>query len=72
MEEKAHQAVNTLLICTAPRTDKLAVATIIVNGVPFVEILKQANTWKADLIVLGATGAASLTTVCLEAPPERV
>src|SRR5262245_42764217 len=57
MEEKAHQAVNTLLTCTAPKTRGLAVATIIVNGVPFVEILKQAATWKADLIVLGATGA---------------
>ncbi len=72
MEEKAHQAVNTLLSCTAPKTDKLAVATIIVNGVPFVEILKQANTWKADLIVLGATGAASVDDFVFGSTAERV
>ena len=72
MEEKAHQAVNTLLVCTAPKTNKLAVATIIVNGVPFVEILKQATTWKADLIVLGATGAASVDEIIFGSTAERV
>jgi glycine betaine transporter len=72
MEEKAHEAVNTLLACTAPRADKLAVATIIVNGVPFVEILKEARTWKADLIVLGATGAASVDDFVFGSTAERV
>jgi nucleotide-binding universal stress UspA family protein len=72
MEEKAHQAVNTLLICTAPKIDGLAVATIIVNGVPFVEILKQATTCKADLIVLGATGAASVDQLIFGSTAERV
>ena len=72
MEEKAHQAVNTLLACAAPKTEGLAVATTIVNGVPFVEILKQATTWKADLIVLGATGAASVDEIIFGSTAERV
>jgi glycine betaine transporter len=72
MEEKAHQAVNTLLACTAPKTKGLAVATIIVNGVPFVEILKQATSWKADLIVLGARGAASVDELIFGSTAERV
>jgi nucleotide-binding universal stress UspA family protein len=72
MEEKAHQAVETLLTCTAPKTEGLAVTTIIVNGVPFVEILKQATTWKADLIVLGATGAASVDEIFFGSTAERV
>jgi nucleotide-binding universal stress UspA family protein len=72
MEEKAHQAVNTLLACTAPKTNGLAVATIVVNGVPFVEILKQATSWKADLIVLGARGAASVDELIFGSTAERV
>ena len=72
MEEKAHQAVNTLLICTAPKTEGLAVATIIVNGIPFVEILKQATTWKPDLIVLGAIGATSVEGIFFGSTAERV
>ena len=72
MEEKAHQAVNTLLTCAAPTTEGLAVATDIVNGVPFVEILKQATTWKADLIVLGAIGAASVDQIIFGSTAERV
>ena len=72
MEEKAHQAVNTLLTCAAPNTKGLAVTTIIVNGVPFVEILKQATTWKADLIVLGAIGAASVDEIIFGSTAERV
>ena len=72
MEEKAHQAVNTLLTCTAPKTEGLAVATIIVNGIPFVEILKQASTWKADLIVLGAVGATSVEEIFFGSTAERV
>jgi glycine betaine transporter len=72
MEEKAHQAVNTLLTCTAPKTEGLAVATIIVNGIPFVEILKQAATWKANLIVLGAIGATSVEGIFFGSTAERV
>ena len=72
MEEKAHQAVNTLLTCTAPKAEGLAVATIIVNGIPFVEILKQATTWKADLIVLGAIGATSVEGIFFGSTAERV
>ena len=72
MEEKANQAVNTLLTCTAPKTEGLAVATMIVNGLPFVEILKQAATWKADLIVLGAIGAASVDEFVFGSTAERV
>ena len=72
MEEKAHQAVNTLLTCTAPKTEGLAVATIIVNGIPFVEILKQATTWKADLIVLGAIWATSVDEIFFGSNAERL
>ena len=72
MEEKAHQAVNTLLTRAAPNTKGLAVTTIIVNGVPFVEILKQATTWNADVIVLGAIGAASVDEIIFGSTAERV
>lgn len=72
MEEKANQAVNTLLTCAAPKTEGLAVATMIVNGIPFVEILKQATTWKADLIVLGAIGATSVDEIIFGSTAERV
>lgn len=72
MEEKAHQAVNTLLACSAPKTEGLAIATIILNGVPFVEILRQAASWKPDLIVLGSTGAASVDEMIFGSTAERV
>jgi nucleotide-binding universal stress UspA family protein len=72
MEEKAHQAVNTLLACAAPKTEGLAIATIILNGVPFVEILRQAASWKPDLIVLGSTGAASVDKMIFGSTAERV
>ena len=55
------------------KTEGLAVATIIVNGIPFVEILKQATTWKADLIVLGAMrGYTSVEEIFFGSTAERV
>jgi nucleotide-binding universal stress UspA family protein len=72
MEEKAHQALNTLLASSSPESASLAVASTIVNGVPFVEILKQTKTWNADLIVLGARGAASVDQIMFGSTAERV
>jgi len=72
MEEKAHQAVNTLLASSSSELASLAVATTIVNGVPFVEILKQTKTWNADLIVLGARGATSMDQIMFGSTAERV
>lgn len=72
MEEKAHQAVNALLDSPSPELEGLAVATTIVHGVPFVEILKQTGAWKADLIVLGARGATSVEQIMFGSTAERV
>lgn len=72
MEEKAHQAVNALLDSPSPELEGLAVASTIVNGVPFVEILKQTRAWHADLIVLGARGATSVEQIMFGSTAERV
>ena len=72
MEEKAHQAVNALLDSPSSELAGLAVATTIVNGVPFVEILKQTTAWNADLIVLGARGTTSVDQILFGSTAERV
>lgn len=72
MEEKAHQAVNSLLDSSSPNLTNLPVATTIVNGVPFVEILKQTRAWNADLIVLGARGTTSVDQLLFGSTAERV
>jgi len=72
MDEKAHQALNALLTSCSSELTGLAVVTTIVNGVPFVEILKQRATWNADLIVLGARGAASVDQIVFGSTAERV
>jgi nucleotide-binding universal stress UspA family protein len=72
MEEKARQAVNALLDSPSPELEGIAVATTIVNGVPFLEILKQTGAWNADLIVLGARGATSVEQIMFGSTAERV
>jgi nucleotide-binding universal stress UspA family protein len=72
MEEKAHQALNALLDSPSPELAGLAVATTIVNGVPFVEILKQTRAWNADLVVLGARGTTSVDQILFGSTAERV
>ena len=72
MEESAREAVDTLLARHSTELEGISVSSAIVNGVPFVEVLKQEKTWKADLIVLGARGATSLDQIIFGSTAERV
>lgn len=72
MDKKAHRAVETLLASFSSELADLAVTTTVVNGIPFLEILRQAESSNVDLIVLGARGAASVDQIVFGSTAERV
>ncbi len=72
LEEKAQQAMESLLSSSASSLEGISINTDITNGRAFVEILNQAKAWGADLIVIGAKGATSLDQVIFGSTAERV
>ena len=72
LTEKAGAALQTLLESSRKELEGLSVTTEINNGRAFVEILNRAREWKADLIVVGATGATSLAEIVAGGTAEHV
>jgi nucleotide-binding universal stress UspA family protein len=70
LQEAAKESMDKLLDST-PFQD-VAVETEITTGRAFVEIIKKAREWKADLVVLGAKGIASLEQIVMGSTAERV
>ena len=61
LQEAAKESMDELLDST--QLEDVTVETEITNGRAFVEIIKKARAWKADLVVLGAKGMASLEQI---------
>jgi nucleotide-binding universal stress UspA family protein len=72
LEEKATPAMESLVEASAPIPAGIAFSTEISTGRALVEILNRAHEWKADLIVLGACGAASLEHAIAGSTAEHV
>lgn len=53
-------------------TDGLQVQPLVLNGVPFVEIVRCARDREADLIVLGTHGRSGLAHLLIGSVAERV
>lgn len=72
IEEKAGAAMRSLVKSSARRLKGLKVTTEIDDGRAFVEIIKRAHKRKADLIVIGAKGAASVEEIVAGGTAENV
>jgi nucleotide-binding universal stress UspA family protein len=72
IEEKANAAMESLVRSAKTSLTGLAVSTEVTSGRAFVEIVNRAREFKADLIVLGSKGAASLEDIIVGSTAERV
>lgn len=72
IEEKANTALESLIRSAETSLTGLAVTTEVTSGRAFVEIVNRATELKADLIVLGSKGAASLEQIIVGSTAERV
>ena len=70
--EQANAAIDRLVAACGPIPESTEFTTEIANGEPFDEILSRARAWRADLIVLGAKGVASLESIILGGTGEHV
>jgi len=52
--------------------DGLAFTTEVTSGRAFVEIVNRSREWRADLIVLGSKGVASLEEIIVGGTAEHV
>jgi nucleotide-binding universal stress UspA family protein len=64
--ERLDRAVGTVA------TDGLKVQPLVLNGMPFVEIIRCARDREADLIVLGTHGRSGLAHLLIGSVAERV
>jgi len=72
-KEQRERAERTLTEAAAPFRGRLAgVSTAVVSGHPGSEILQAADTWGADLIVMGSRGRTGLVVVLLGSTAEFV
>lgn len=72
IEEKANSAMKALMKSSSRALKGLKVSTEIEDGRAFVEIINRAHEWKADLIVVGAKGAASVAEIVAGGTAENV
>jgi nucleotide-binding universal stress UspA family protein len=72
IEEKASAAMESLVRSAKKSLTGLAVTPEVTTGRAFVEIVNRATELKADLIVLGSKGAASLEDIIVGSTAERV
>jgi nucleotide-binding universal stress UspA family protein len=72
LEEKATAAMQSLMKSSSRELKGLKVTTEINDGRAFVEIINRAHEWKADLIVIGAKGAASVEEMVAGGTAENV
>jgi len=70
--EQANAAIDRLVAACRPIPESTEFITEIANGEPFDEILSRARAWRADLIVLGEKGVASLESIILGGTAEHV
>jgi nucleotide-binding universal stress UspA family protein len=72
MVEKAHAAIEALVTSAESSLHGVSFTTEVTSGRAFVEIVNRAQAWRADLIVLGVKGAASLAEIIVGSTAERV
>jgi nucleotide-binding universal stress UspA family protein len=63
--EKAHAAMETLIDELRPSLDGVRFTTEVTTGWAEDAIIARAREWKADLVVLGAKGTATLEDIVL-------
>ena len=72
-EETINKLRERLLKCVNEDTkSKLSVEAIIIQGVPFAEIIRTAKECKIDLIVLGTHGRTGLSHALMGSVAEKV
>ena len=72
-EETINKLRERLLKCVNEDTkSKISVAAIIIQGVPFAEIIRTAKELKIDLIVLGTHGRTGLSHALMGSVAEKV
>jgi len=72
LEERATAALESLVASSPISLEGIALSTEVTAGRAFAEILDHARDWSADLIVLGAKGAASLGQIVVGSTAEHV
>ena len=72
LEEKAGAATEKLIKPGARELKGLKIAGEVNDGRAFVEILNRARDWKADLILIGGKGAASVEEIVAGSTAENV
>ena len=74
LNEIDESKIRTDLMKSLPEgtTDVLEVETIVVNGVPFNEIINAATEISVDLIVIGTHGRTGISHVMLGSVAEKV
>jgi universal stress protein A len=72
LEEKAEAAMRKLVESSSQELEGITLTTEINNGRAFVEITNRARDWKADLIAMGAKGAATLEKIVVGSTAEHV
>lgn len=72
LQEKAKEAMDSLLNSSQKRLRGIHVKSAITSGRGFEEILENARVWNADLIVLGVRGSAGVENILLGSTAERV
>src|SRR5262249_3312376 len=72
LEEGATAALESLVASSAPAIERVPLNLEVTAGRAVVEILDRARDWSADLIVLGAKGAAALEQIVIGGTAERV
>ena len=72
-KETINKMKNRLLKCVNQDTHgKISLEAIVVEGVPFVEIIKASKEYKIDLIVLGTHGRTGLSHAIMGSVAEKV
>ena len=70
--QKANKAMEGLVVSAQSSLDGLAFTTEVTSGRAFVEIVNRSREWRADLIVLGSKGVASLEEIIVGGTAEHV
>lgn len=70
--QKANEAVAQLVASSQPAHEEVTLTTEVASGRAFDEIVNRARDWRADLIVLGTKGTASLEEIFLGGTAEHV
>lgn len=72
-EETLNKLKERLSRCVSEETKgKIPVETIVVQGVPFAEIIKASKDYRIDLIVLGTHGRTGLSHAIMGSVAEKV